>query len=68
MQFSYRNPTPFEVKETAGIHWEPVSSRNLSSLNYMDITGAFTPRVGPESARLAFWDQLYREYNGEEWF
>ncbi|XP_077300183.1 juvenile hormone esterase [Arctopsyche grandis] len=64
----YGNPTPFEVKETAGIHWEPVSSQNLSSLNYMDITGAFTPRVGPESARLAFWDQLYREFNGEEWF
>lgn len=65
----FRNPTPFDVKETSNIHWEPVSNNNLtaSAINYLDITGEFTPRTGPENARMEFWDQLYREYNGEEW-
>lgn len=66
--FVCRDPTPGSIRREFDFKWPQVSNNDLKNLNYLDITSQFTPRVAPEAERLAFWDELYREFNGDSWF
>lgn len=55
----YSDPNPREQDPLLAVEWKPVA-RN--SLNFLDIGQELVAGENPDGERIAFWDDIYREY------
>lgn len=62
-----RNPTPLGREDsTLAIDWTPLTGKDaMSSVPYLDIEGSMECKYNPEQNRMAFWDNVYEQYNGK---
>lgn len=44
--------------------WEPINSADTNQIPYLDINTRLELKRNPEPERMEFWDDIYKQYNG----
>lgn len=58
----YGSPTR-EKDSLINVEWKPVEA---DKLHYLEIDEELTTGVNPDYDRIAFWDDVYRKYGGQD--
>lgn len=55
----YGDPNAKSKDEILNVEWKPVTE---DETNYLNIDEELTTGVNPEAERVAFWDELYKDF------
>lgn len=53
------NPNPTTKDPLIDVVWKPIENNKF---NYLDIGEKLKASIDPEKERMAFWDQIFRDY------